>query len=197
MSPSRKVTPRQTRRAATQPTTIARADSEGELGVVTGRPIPDVTTDGALCHVFGHVAADDVSARDVQAAENSGRAAGLGHQPAAGPADGGTGRWRGRPHRRPGTPDCGPRPRAGEHPFSDAVEAHIRNGFWTPRQFSYFSGRRTRCEPVRNPEAIASLIKSGQPRSTAARSCTIGRRTRRYMPRSEALWTSKRHRFPS
>ncbi|MFE2063424.1 fumarylacetoacetate hydrolase family protein [Streptomyces sp. NPDC059467] len=75
MSPSHKVTPRQTRRAATQSTTVVRADPEGDPGVVIGRPIPGVTTDGALCHVFGHVAADDVSARDVRAAENSGRAA--------------------------------------------------------------------------------------------------------------------------
>lgn len=72
-----------------------RADSDGELGVVIGRPIPDVTTDKALGHVFGHVAANDVSARGVQAAEDSGRAARLGHQPAAGPADGVVGRFAG------------------------------------------------------------------------------------------------------
>jgi 2-keto-4-pentenoate hydratase/2-oxohepta-3-ene-1,7-dioic acid hydratase in catechol pathway len=72
-----------------------RADSDGELGVVIGRPIPDVTTDEALGHVFGHVAANDVSARDVQAAEDSGRAARLGHQPAEGPADGVVGRFAG------------------------------------------------------------------------------------------------------
>ncbi|WP_405586300.1 fumarylacetoacetate hydrolase family protein [Streptomyces sp. NBC_01092] len=32
-----------------------RADSDGELGVVIGRPIPDVTTDEALGHVFGRL----------------------------------------------------------------------------------------------------------------------------------------------
>ncbi|MFD8725669.1 fumarylacetoacetate hydrolase family protein [Streptomyces sp. NPDC059629] len=94
MSPSRKVTPRQIRRAATQSTTIARADPEGELGVVIGRPVPDVTTDGALCHV----AADDVSARDVQAAENSGRAARPGLSP---PRDRPTAWSAGSPARRP------------------------------------------------------------------------------------------------
>ena len=125
-----------------------RADPDGELGVVIGRPIPAITTDEALGHVFGHVAANGVSARDVQAAEDSGRAARLGHRPAAGPAYGVVGRFAG-----PGPPFAGPghvpvsahdrgvHPagpgqvlfdiglchRRGEHPLPDAIEAHIRS----------------------------------------------------------------------
>ncbi|MEQ3553500.1 fumarylacetoacetate hydrolase family protein [Pseudonocardia nematodicida] len=44
-----------------------RADWEAELGVVIGRRTRSVTADEALEHVFGYVAANDVSARDLQA----------------------------------------------------------------------------------------------------------------------------------
>lgn len=46
-----------------------RADYEAELGVVIGRTCKDVSVDDALGHVFGYVAANDVSARDLQAAD--------------------------------------------------------------------------------------------------------------------------------
>ncbi|MFJ9391798.1 fumarylacetoacetate hydrolase family protein [Nocardioides sp. NPDC101246] len=46
-----------------------RADWEGELGVVIGRTARNVSRADALSHVFGYVAANDISARDLQAAD--------------------------------------------------------------------------------------------------------------------------------
>lgn len=44
-------------------------DWEAELGVVIGRTAKDVPPEGALDHVFGYTAVNDVTARDVQRAE--------------------------------------------------------------------------------------------------------------------------------
>jgi 5-carboxymethyl-2-hydroxymuconate isomerase len=50
-------------------TVTARADWEGELAVVIGKNTRNVTTDRALDHVFGYATANDISARDLQAAD--------------------------------------------------------------------------------------------------------------------------------
>src|SRR5829696_578632 len=44
-------------------------DWEAELGVVIGRQAKDVPVDGALDFVFGYTVVNDVTARDIQAAE--------------------------------------------------------------------------------------------------------------------------------
>ncbi|MFE2938419.1 fumarylacetoacetate hydrolase family protein [Streptomyces sp. NPDC059255] len=44
----------------------SRADWEAELGVVIGRPAKSVPVDEAMSYVAGYVAADDLSARDLQ-----------------------------------------------------------------------------------------------------------------------------------
>ncbi|MFJ8019322.1 fumarylacetoacetate hydrolase family protein [Streptomyces sp. NPDC096311] len=51
------------------PAVTTRADWEGELGVVIGSTTRDVGPDEALDHVFGYLAANDISARDVQATD--------------------------------------------------------------------------------------------------------------------------------
>jgi len=47
----------------------SRVDWEAELGVVIGRTTRNVTTDDAMSSVFGYVAANDISARDLQEAD--------------------------------------------------------------------------------------------------------------------------------
>lgn len=44
-----------------------RADWEAELGVIIGRPARNVPAEDALAYVAGYVAANDISARDLQA----------------------------------------------------------------------------------------------------------------------------------
>ncbi|GGQ35831.1 fumarylacetoacetate hydrolase family protein [Streptomyces mutabilis] len=51
------------------PAVTARADWEAELGVVIGKPLRRATPEQALAAVFGYVAANDISARDLQAAD--------------------------------------------------------------------------------------------------------------------------------
>jgi 2-keto-4-pentenoate hydratase/2-oxohepta-3-ene-1,7-dioic acid hydratase in catechol pathway len=51
------------------PEQTARVDWEGELAVVVGRQMRDVAEADALDHVRGYLAANDVSARDVQFAD--------------------------------------------------------------------------------------------------------------------------------
>jgi 5-carboxymethyl-2-hydroxymuconate isomerase len=48
------------------PELMERVDWEVELAVVIGRRARDVSSEGALDHVFGYTVANDVSARDVQ-----------------------------------------------------------------------------------------------------------------------------------
>ncbi|MFC9557039.1 fumarylacetoacetate hydrolase family protein [Rhodococcus sp. NPDC056960] len=50
-------------------TVTTRADWEGELAVVIGAPCRNVAPEDALDAVFGYTAANDVSARDLQAAD--------------------------------------------------------------------------------------------------------------------------------
>ncbi|WP_267715999.1 fumarylacetoacetate hydrolase family protein [Streptomyces sp. CoH17] len=49
------------------PRLTTRVDWEAELGVIIGRPAKNVPVDTALSHVAGYVAANDISARDLQA----------------------------------------------------------------------------------------------------------------------------------
>lgn len=49
-----------------RPPESERVDHEGELGVVIGSRMCDVSADEALRHVLGYVAANDVTARDLQ-----------------------------------------------------------------------------------------------------------------------------------
>jgi 2-keto-4-pentenoate hydratase/2-oxohepta-3-ene-1,7-dioic acid hydratase in catechol pathway len=51
------------------PNLTRRVDWEGELAVVVGRRMRNVTEADALGHVRGYLAANDVSARDIQAAD--------------------------------------------------------------------------------------------------------------------------------
>ena len=51
------------------PPSSNRVDYEGELAAVIGRPAKDVNAEDALSYVFGYCAANDVTARDQQAAD--------------------------------------------------------------------------------------------------------------------------------
>jgi len=51
------------------PAESAQVDHEAELAVVIGRPARDVPVEGALAHVLGYTAANDVTARDQQRAD--------------------------------------------------------------------------------------------------------------------------------
>lgn len=51
------------------PPETVRVDPEGELAVVIGRRMQRVSASAALAHVFGYVAANDVTARDFQKAD--------------------------------------------------------------------------------------------------------------------------------
>jgi len=51
------------------PASSQRVDHEAELAVVIGRPAKDVPREGAMSHVFGYTAANDVTARDQQKAD--------------------------------------------------------------------------------------------------------------------------------
>jgi 2-keto-4-pentenoate hydratase/2-oxohepta-3-ene-1,7-dioic acid hydratase in catechol pathway len=51
------------------PPITEQADYEAELGVVIGRPARNVSAEEALDHVFGYVACNDVSTRDLQFSE--------------------------------------------------------------------------------------------------------------------------------
>jgi 2-keto-4-pentenoate hydratase/2-oxohepta-3-ene-1,7-dioic acid hydratase in catechol pathway len=51
------------------PDLTAFADAEAELAVIVGRPMRAVPVDRALDHVLGYTAANDVSARDLQSAD--------------------------------------------------------------------------------------------------------------------------------
>jgi len=50
----------------TIPKTTKKMDYEVELGIVIGKEAKDVSKENALGHVFGYVAANDLSARDLQ-----------------------------------------------------------------------------------------------------------------------------------
>ncbi|MCB9626590.1 MAG: fumarylacetoacetate hydrolase family protein [Sandaracinaceae bacterium] len=52
--------------AIRRPPESERVDHEGELGVVIGRRMSDVAAADTLAHVLGYVAANDVTARDLQ-----------------------------------------------------------------------------------------------------------------------------------
>ena len=51
------------------PGLVRQVDAEAELAVVIGRPTREVRPDDALSHVLGYTACNDVSARDLQAAD--------------------------------------------------------------------------------------------------------------------------------
>lgn len=55
--------------AIVRPTQSERTDFEGELAVVIGRVAKNVSAENALDHVLGYTIANDVTARDLQAAD--------------------------------------------------------------------------------------------------------------------------------